>query len=176
MNAPLLPLILCGAAWATVLVLLALIVRSDVRYRLIPNELVGGIVGVWAVMHLGLFVFGSPYGVVAEAQALGMPDWLALRLAPVHFVEGLVTALVATVVLFVIGALYERIRGRQAMGAGDVKLIGALALFLGPARLVVCLIAACVFALAASLISRSRTFPFAPALALAFVCAIFIEL
>ena len=130
----------------------------------------------WVVMQLGLFVGGSPHAVAAAAQQLGVPDWLASRLASVPFVEGLLTALVAVAALFALGALYERITDKQAMGAGDVKLIGAFALFLGPARLVVCLIAACVFALVGSVAFRSRTFPFAPALALGFVCAIFVEL
>lgn len=51
---------------------------------------------------------------------------------------------------------YEALAKKEALGGGDIKLVAALALFLGPARMAVCLLVACVVALLNVFAGRSR--------------------
>lgn len=57
--------------------------------------------------------------------------------------------------------------GSHGMGAGDIKLIGALTLWVGPAA-PYALIAACILGTMYALVRRRRNFAFGPFLALAF--------
>lgn len=157
--------------------LLAFASRVDFRCRRIPNGCVAALCVAWAAQHGALAVLGvSRTRLFDQAVAAGITEPLAnifwLPSVPV----GLVSAVVAVVILLGANQLYERIRGKQAMGLGDVKLIGALALFAGPMRLMMALALACGFALLGSLLARQRTFPFAPALTLGFACALLARL
>lgn len=170
--------IVYGAAWLVVAGLLAVMCAIDVRERRIPNELVASVCAIWVLLQAALLLFSASAGVpLAEAaRTYGVPHlFLPLFTLPSPVV-GLLTAAAAVIFLGGMSAVYERLFRKQAMGAGDVKLIGAFALFLGPVPTVVCLALACVLALAAALPARMRTFPFAPALALAFVCVMLVEL
>lgn len=167
----------CAAVAVAVVVLLAAIVVSDLRNRRIPNVLVAGLAGAWAALHIGLFACGVPVDGLSEvAYERGVPDLFLAPFRAASPVLGLLTALVLVIVLWVAASFYERFSGKTAMGAGDVKLIGALALFAGPVRSLTGLAVACLAALAFCAFSRDRTFPFAPALALGFVCAMTMEL
>lgn len=169
---------LLGALWAAVAALLALMCATDVRERRIPNRAVMAVCVLWVLMQVVSYLFAVFAGLpLAEAaRAIGVTEpflqLFALPSAPV----GLLTAAISVVCFGGAGALYQRFFHKQAMGAGDVKLIGAFALFLGPVGTVVCVMLACALALVVALSARLRTFPFAPALAVAFACAIFIEL
>ena len=167
----------CVAVEVTVAALLAAMVRSDLRSRRIPNGAVAGLALSWAALHLGFLLAGVPAeGLSAAARAQGIPEWALGLFRPAGLGEGLFTAVVSGAVLVAAGLLYERFSGKAAMGAGDVKLIAAFGLFAGPARLMATVMVACAVALVASLVTRSRTFPFAPALAIGFVCVMSIEL
>lgn len=167
----------CVAVEVAVTALLAVMVRSDLRSRRIPNGAVLGLALSWAALHLGLLLAGIPAeGLLVTAQAQGIPGWALGFFRPASVGQGLLAAVVAGAVLMGAGLLYERISGKTGMGAGDVKLIAALGLFAGPSRLMVAVMVACAVALATSLVTRSRTFPFAPALAIGFVCVMSIEL
>lgn len=166
-----------GTAAIAVAVLLAGIAVCDLRSRRIPNALVIALVAVWALLHLGLCAAGVSVEQLPQAASMcGVPVWMLGLFRPVDPLKGLITAAVVVGLLSAVALLYEKASGKPAMGAGDVKLIGALALFAGPWRLMVSLMIACAAALVASSIVRRRTFPFAPALVFGFFCAILVEL
>lgn len=165
----------CVVVWAAVAVLLIGIVRTDLRSRRIPNGAVAALVVAWVVLQAGLLLFGSSADQLSEAaRECGVPDWLMGLFEPAGVLEGALTAVVAVALLSLVAFLYERIGGKEAMGAGDVKLIGALALFAGPLRSIVALMVACVVALLAALVGRRRAFPFAPAIAVGLACAMLV--
>ena len=167
-----------AALWAAVAALLVAMVVTDVRTRRIPNELVAGVCAAWVLMQATSYLFVGATGLsLAEAaQLLGLPELLLSLFSLPGVLTGLFTAAVVVALLAGANALYGRVFHKQAMGVGDVKLIGAFALFLGPLPTLVCVMLACLFALVAAVPLRMRTFPFAPALACAFVCAVLVEL
>lgn len=167
-----------AAVWLTVAGLLAAMCATDVRTRRIPNKLVASVCAAWVALQVIAGLFGAATGtsLAVAAQGAGVPQFLLPLFALPHPGTGVLTAAAAVLLLAGAGALYERAFRKPSMGAGDVKLIGAFALFLGPVPTVACLMLACLFALAAALPARLRAFPFAPALIVAFVCVIFVEL
>jgi len=136
----------CWAAFATVLLALSMI---DWQTTLLPDDLTQ------------LLVWG---GLVASA--LG---WLTLPLT--QSVWGAVTGYVS---LWSIATLFQRITGKQGMGAGDFKLLAGLGAWLGPMALLPVVMAAslsgAVVGLALKLSQRLRDdgyVPFGPFLATA---------
>ena len=136
----------CWAGFATVLLALSMI---DWQTTLLPDDLTQ------------LLVWG---GLVASA--LG---WLTLPLT--QSVWGAVTGYVS---LWSIATLFERITGKQGMGAGDFKLLAGLGAWLGPMALLPVVMAAslsgAVVGLALKLSQRLRDdgyVPFGPFLATA---------
>jgi len=136
----------CWAGFATVLLALSMI---DWQTTLLPDDLTQ------------LLVWG---GLVASA--LG---WLTLPLT--QSVWGAVTGYVS---LWSIATLFERITGKQGMGAGDFKLLAGLGAWLGPMALLPVVMAASlsgtVMGLALKLSQQLRDdgyVPFGPFLATA---------
>lgn len=136
----------CWAGFATVLLALSMI---DWQTTLLPDDLTQ------------LLVWG---GLVASA--LG---WLTLPLT--QSVWGAVTGYIS---LWSIATLFERITGKQGMGAGDFKLLAGLGAWLGPMALLPVVMAAslsgAVVGLALKLNQRLRDdgyVPFGPFLATA---------
>jgi leader peptidase (prepilin peptidase)/N-methyltransferase len=94
-----------------------------------------------------------------------LPDPLTLLLALASFglgpllndltlLERVASSLVAGLGLALLGWSYERVRKRQGLGAGDPKLLGALALWLGPEGTVACLLGAALIGLGEALLRR----------------------
>lgn len=92
------------------------ILAFDLSHRRIPNE--------WsaATALLGL----------ADAFAAGR-GW-----------QGLATGIGGAAFLWAFGAAYARIRGREGLGLGDVKLVAGLGIWLGPVGLALCFMGASV--------------------------------
>jgi leader peptidase (prepilin peptidase)/N-methyltransferase len=116
-----------GATWAGLrLALFAIIVIelafTDIEARILPDEFTkGGFV-------LGLFLAAIeplPQGLVA----LLLPASASPRLA--SFVGALAAALLCAGGIWLIGYLYQRLRGREGLGLGDVKMIAFFGVFLG---------------------------------------------
>lgn len=99
---------------AILLSLMAMAVRSDIRERRIPNQLVmAGMIGGTALQILlpaGAGLFSISYGSLGIAGALG----------------GLAVGLVLLLPMYILGV----------MGAGDVKLLAMAGIFLGPDEIV----------------------------------------
>lgn len=176
------------AALLAAAVLLWLAVRTDLRERRIPNGVVFGLAGAWLLWRLALGacdcwmelagLFDSSFPLMMrfkmgawDARPLGLPS------AP----DGLLAAVTFGIGLLALALAYEAALKREALGGGDVKLMAALALFLGLGRSALCLLVACGAALAWAGLQRARArrqhghsdspespagaFPFAPALA-----------
>ncbi|MCB9914382.1 MAG: prepilin peptidase [Planctomycetes bacterium] len=106
--------------------------------------------------------------VVGPLLCLAVPEvhrdsWVARELAgagpvgPMHALTASLAGLaVGWGVLFVIGWLGARAFGKEAMGFGDVKLLGAGGAFVGPGGVVLALMAASVLASIAGLLNMAR--------------------
>jgi len=110
-------LVALGLAWALLIVIL-----SDLRDFIVPDA-----------VSLSLVLLGPP-----------IAGWLA---GPALFVEVMgVHALAAAaggLLLWLVGWLFERVRGRSGLGLGDVKLFAAAGAWVGPAALPWTLVLAC---------------------------------
>ena len=118
----------------------------DIRTRMIPNGIIRGLIGLWII----------------KAAAIGThaPD------AGITFVgEDLLGAISIAGALLCCTLLFERITHRTELGGGDIKLIFAVSLFLGPALGLINLFLACLGGIATSALCHTREFPFGPAIA-----------
>ncbi len=104
-----------------------------------------------------------------DARHLWLPDALTFPLAalgltlgdwvlPAPFPDRLIGAAIGYGALFAIATLYRRLRGRDGLGLGDAKLLGAIGAWLGwqllPLVLLVASVAGLVWALALHLLGR----------------------
>jgi leader peptidase (prepilin peptidase) / N-methyltransferase len=107
--------------------LLIVLVMTDFETRLLPDRV------TFPGMALGLvFALIVPVGD-------GAGNWLATRagltgvpIATVSVLDALLGALAGGGLLYGLGELYFRLRHREGMGLGDVKMMAMVGLFLGP--------------------------------------------
>lgn len=95
---------------------------------------------------------------------------------PVHILDGAIGAVAGYAITAGIGALFAQIRGNRdkypPIGMGDIKLMGAMGLWLGPTGLAIAVVAACVFGLVWARAHRARYVPFAPFLFMGAIIAL----
>ncbi len=167
------------------------------RYALIEVLLAG----LFAALYLhsgatltGLLLAGLAVGLVTlsvtDLEAGIIPDKVLLALAPLGLAYqyvagdvalGLAGGALAGGVAYAIRYGFKRLRGRDALGLGDIKYFAVAGLWLGPfglpAFMVVSGVAGIAFALLWRRLGGGREFPFGPALALGlFICLLFPEL
>ncbi|HEY1942365.1 MAG TPA: prepilin peptidase [Roseiarcus sp.] len=123
---------LLGALFALLMLAIAI---SDLRALIIPNALNASVAG------LGLV------DIFLERQ----PDWGAATL------EAGARAIVVAALLYGFAAIYMRLRGRQGLGLGDVKLAAAAAIWLDWRALSASIELAALSGLALALIMRLRS-------------------
>jgi leader peptidase (prepilin peptidase)/N-methyltransferase len=123
---------LLGALFALLMLAIAI---SDLRALIIPNALNASVAG------LGLI------DIVLERG----PDWGAATL------DAGMRAIVVAALLYGFAAAYQRLRGRQGLGLGDVKLAGAAAIWLDWRALSTSIELAALSGLALALIMRLRS-------------------
>ena len=167
------------------------------RYALIEVLLAG----LFAMLYL--HSGATPTGLLLAALAVGLvtlsvtdleagiiPDKVLLVLAPLGLAYqyaagdvalGLAGGALAGGVAYAIRYAFKRLRGRDALGLGDVKYFAVAGLWLGPfglpAFMVVTGVAGIAFAWLWRRLGGGREFPFGPALALGlFICLLFPEL
>jgi leader peptidase (prepilin peptidase) / N-methyltransferase len=98
---------------------------------------------------------------------------LAFALLPntdVRFLDALVTGVLIMGIMLLIAWLFEKVRHKEGMGGGDIKLLAALATYLGALRISFVVFLASVLAIIAALsITRARQegIPYGPFLVLA---------
>lgn len=122
-------LTLTGAKWAAFSALLVVLTATDIRERILPDSV--NLTGF--IMGLVVSLFLAP----ADGAAL----WLSNRIfefpppRPVlSIADALIGALVGAGLLWIVGEGYFRMRGKEGMGLGDVKMMGAVGAFLGVKR------------------------------------------
>lgn len=96
----------------------------DVEHRRLPTPLIYALGGVAVVATLSAQVTGLPFSPLTPVASSGV-------LASPLVASGLGLMLGAGVA-WGIAAAYGRIRGREGLGFGDVRLLGAMGLVLGP--------------------------------------------
>ncbi len=106
-----------------------MLTATDIRERILPDAV--NLTGV--ILGLLLSFFTRPI----DGSAL----WLANRVfefpppGPVlSFVDAILGAVVGAGLLWIVGEGYFRLRGRDGMGLGDVKMMGMVGVFLGVKR------------------------------------------
>jgi leader peptidase (prepilin peptidase)/N-methyltransferase len=108
--------------WALFASLLIVLFFTDLEERLLPDEctLGGSIAGL---------IFAAFVAVPGVFGELIFPT-SGMRVQ--SLVNALLGALILAVPIWSIGALWSRMRGREALGFGDIKLLALLGIFLGP--------------------------------------------
>jgi leader peptidase (prepilin peptidase)/N-methyltransferase len=125
-----------AAKWAAFSALLVVLVFTDWRERLLPDAV------NFAGLALGLLLsFFTPVG---DGSAL----WLANRIfdfpppVPIlSFADAVIGALAGAGILWLFGEGYFRLRGREGMGFGDVKMMLMAGAFLGFRRTILTILA-----------------------------------
>ena len=115
--------------WALFAALLVVLTITDLRERILPNEV------NFFGLGLGLLLsfFTPPIDGTAQWIANRSFDFPPPR--PVlSFVDALVGAAVGSGMLWLVAEGYFRLRGREGMGLGDVKMMAAVGAFLGLKR------------------------------------------
>ncbi len=118
------------AALAAILIALT---ATDLEERILPDEftLGGAVLGLLLALVVpldtGLMFFVLPRGLNAR--------WYSLA-------ESVFASLVASGAIFLIGWLYQKVRRREGLGQGDIKMIAMLGAFLGLAPALVTMLLA----------------------------------
>ena len=118
-----------GACLLAFLMLAIAISWYDVRQRIIVPQLLVGLVVVWLL------------SVVLTALQQG------ISCALLYVARGVADFAGVAVCLLLAAFAYERLRGRDSFGGGDIKLLAVFALYLGFKGALACLLAACVLML-----------------------------
>jgi leader peptidase (prepilin peptidase)/N-methyltransferase len=118
-----------GIKWAALCALLIVLTATDIRERLLPNlvNLVGFAIGIVI----------SFFTLPTDGAAL----WISNRLFDfppprpvISFADALLGAFAGAGLLWIVGEGYFRLRGKEGMGLGDVKMMGMVGAFLGLKR------------------------------------------
>lgn len=134
--------------WGVFALVLMALSFTDIANRIIPNKLL-----LVAVVNrvVWFFVLGQPVEatLITAGVSLGVP-----------------------VFLLVLVLVFEKVRGTEAMGGGDIKLLVVMALYLNWVELLVTLVVACILGLVAAKAKWGKTIAFGPALASACILAV----
>ena len=114
--------------------MMLVLVFTDIDHRILPDKvtLTGIAMGI-AISPLVALPPG-PAGMLIGLWGPGIPAW------GVSLIEALLAAAVFGGCLWVVGEAYYRVRGREGLGLGDVKLIALIAAFQGSAATALVLI------------------------------------
>ncbi|MGH9585152.1 MAG: prepilin peptidase [Bryobacteraceae bacterium] len=107
--------------WAVFEAILIVLFWTDLEERMLPDEFTLG--GVAAGILLAIFVY-LPGGLAELLLPAAKPVWQSLLNAAAG-------AVVLAGPMWLAGAIYARLRGREGLGFGDVKLLALLGVFLG---------------------------------------------
>jgi len=117
------------AKWAALSALLVVLTATDIRERILPDA-----------VNLTGFVIGLLFSLVM-APTDGAALWLSNLIfdfpppRPVlSLVDSLMGAAVGAGLLWIVGEGYFKLRGKEGMGLGDVKMMGMVGAFLGVKR------------------------------------------
>ena len=116
-----------AAKWSVLCAVLVVLMVTDLRERMLPDKanLTGAVIGL-------AFSLLTPIG-DGSAQALAgrwfafPPPWQALS-----FADALLGGAAGYGFLWIVSEGYFRLRGREGMALGDVKMMGMVGTFMGP--------------------------------------------
>jgi leader peptidase (prepilin peptidase) / N-methyltransferase len=154
--------------------MLAGIALTDLETYTVPNGFILATLLIWLAGSLFLSVDAG--SLAAWLYTLTGSSLLAT------LGDGLIGALVVSLVLLLLALICDRILGRPSLGGGDIKLVFACGLYLGLLGNVLNLIVACVIGIVFGAVTSRRrcdnedpaAFPFAPSIALAaWLCLLF---
>jgi len=113
---------LAALKWSIFSAILITLTATDFEERILPDEftLGGAVVG---------YALAAVVPIDAGIVTFFLSNALGLRMASVA--EALVSSWVAGGAIWLVGWLYEKIRHREGMGFGDVKMIAMIGAFLG---------------------------------------------
>jgi len=113
---------LAAVKWGLFNALLVGLIFSDLEERILPDELtVGGLV---AGFLLAVVVPSEPGFVALLMPADWGRTWQSVG-------EALLGAVLSAGLLWLVGTLYLKVRGREGLGFGDVKMVAMIGAFLG---------------------------------------------
>jgi len=118
-----------GAKWTVFAALLVVLTITDVRERILPDEV--------NFFGLGVGLLFSFFTNPIDGTALWISNhWFDFPPPrPVlSFADGVLGAIAGSGLLWVVAEGYFRLRGREGMGLGDVKMMAAVGAFLGLKR------------------------------------------
>lgn len=116
-----------GGKWAVFCAMMLVLVFTDIRERILPDLVTLG--GTLLGLALSLFILvgdGAALWIARKAFAFPPPGPV-LSLA-----DALLGAALGSGVLWLVAEGYFRLRGREGMGLGDVKMMALVGAFLGP--------------------------------------------
>jgi leader peptidase (prepilin peptidase) / N-methyltransferase len=118
-----------AAKWALLSALIVVLVATDIRERILPDKV--NFFGLAAAIVISGFL----------APVDGVAAWLSNRMfdfpppAPIlSIADSLLGALVGGGLLWIVAEGYFRLRGREGMGLGDVKMMAMVGAFVGLER------------------------------------------
>jgi leader peptidase (prepilin peptidase)/N-methyltransferase len=142
--------------------LLLVLSAIDLDHMRLPNVLVAILAGIGAACAIISQVLGTPLAPLVGVSSSGLLSNPLL--------VALLGAVIGAGTSGAIAAVYGALRGKQGLGMGDIKLLGAMGLFLGPYILIALLIGNLIgVAVALSAARGARlsetSIPFGPSLA-----------
>lgn len=122
-------LTLVAVKWAVLASLLVVLTATDIRERILPDKvnLTGAVLGI-VFSALVPPVDGSAMWIASKIFDFPPPK------TAIGIVDGLLGAVAGSGLLWLVGEGYFRLRGREGMGMGDVKMMGMVGIFLGVKR------------------------------------------
>jgi leader peptidase (prepilin peptidase)/N-methyltransferase len=161
--------------WAIFAALLVVLTITDLRERILPNEV--------NFFGLGIGLLLSIFTKPIDGTAL----WFANRWfdypppqAAISFADAALGALAGSGLLWIVAEGYFRLRGREGMGLGDVKMMAAVGAFLGLKRTMMTVLAGSllgsvigIFLIAVSKKGRDYELPFGTFLGLGALLIVF---
>jgi len=161
--------------WAIFAALLVVLTITDLRERILPNEV--------NFFGLGIGLLLSIFTKPIDGTAL----WIANRWfdypppqAAISFADAALGALAGSGLLWIVAEGYFRVRGREGMGLGDVKMMAAVGAFLGLKRTMMTVLAGSllgsvigIFLIAVSKKGRDYELPFGTFLGLGALLIVF---
>lgn len=120
-----------------------------------PAGVMGAVFG-WLLLTLAALDVAEFWLPDALTGMLALASLASIAVAPPAWLDRLIGAAAGFASLWLIGFAYQRLRGREGLGGGDPKLLGAIGLWVGWAMLPFVVLLACFVGLGTVLAALAR--------------------